>query len=61
MATIAYTRNAPSAQPTKDKDYDGKIIASYCVLGIIALAALYFAAAGPGSGGAALAMMVAMP
>jgi hypothetical protein len=58
MAAKAYT-HTPSAQLTRD--YDGRIIAGYCVLGIIALAALYFGAAGPGSGGAALALMVAMP
>jgi hypothetical protein len=58
MATTV-THNASSVQATRD--YDGWIIAGYCVLGAIALAALYFAAGGPGNGGAALAVMVAMP
>jgi hypothetical protein len=58
MAAIV-THNASSVQATRD--YDGWIIAGYCVLGAIALAALYFAAGGPGNDGAALAVMVAMP
>ncbi|OKO69444.1 hypothetical protein [Bradyrhizobium sp. AS23.2] len=59
MATTDYTHTASSVQATRD--YDGWIIAGYGILGVIALAALYFASGSPGNGEAALAIMVAMP
>jgi hypothetical protein len=59
MTTTEYTHTASSVQATRD--YDRWIIAGYSVLGAIALAALYFASGSPGNGGAALAVMVAMP
>ena len=59
MATTAYTHTASSVKAIRD--YEGWIIAGYCILGAIALAALYFASGGPGNGEAALAVMVAMP
>ncbi|WP_271618145.1 hypothetical protein [Bradyrhizobium sp. CCBAU 51745] len=59
MATTEYTHTASSAQATRD--HDGWTTAGYGILGVIALVALYFASGGPGNGGAALAMMVAMP
>ena len=59
MATTEYTHTASSVQAARD--YEGWIIAGYCVLGAIALAALYFASGAPGNSEAALAVMVAMP
>ncbi len=59
MVTTLYTHSASSGQATKG--YDGWIMASYFVLGAIALAALYFAAGGPGNGEGALAVMAALP
>ena len=59
MATTVYTHNTSSAQTTRG--YDGWIMTGYCVLGAIALAAIYFAAGGPGNDGTALAVMAAMP
>lgn len=58
MATIGYSHIASSVQATRD--YDGRIIAGYALLGTIALVALSFASGGPGNGKAALAGMVAM-
>ncbi|MGV7216985.1 hypothetical protein [Bradyrhizobium sp. UFLA05-112] len=59
MATVDYIHTAPSVQATRD--YDRWITAGYAILGLIALAALYFASGGPGNGEAALAVMSAMP
>lgn len=56
---MAYTHAASSVQAIRNRD--GLIIAGYCILAAIALAALYFAAAGPGNGEASLALMAAMP
>ena len=59
MAIASYSRAASSEQVTRN--YDGAFIAGYAVLALVALAAIYFASAGPGNGEAALATMVAMP
>ncbi|MGY8663152.1 hypothetical protein Q3C01_12380 [Bradyrhizobium sp. UFLA05-109] len=59
MATIEYNHTASSVRATRE--YDGWITAGYAILGLIALAALYFASGGPGNGEAALAIMLAMP
>ena len=59
MATSVYTHNAPSARAARN--FDGWIITCYCVLGAIALGAVYFAAGGPGYNGDALVVMATMP
>lgn len=59
MATTRHSHTASSVKATGA--YDGRIIAGYCLLAAIALAALYFASSGPGTGDAAIAVMVAMP
>ena len=59
MATTEFIHTAPSVQATRG--YDGWITAGYAILGLIALAALYFASGGPGDGEAGLAVMLAMP
>ncbi|MGY8667884.1 hypothetical protein Q3C01_36755 [Bradyrhizobium sp. UFLA05-109] len=59
MATTEYAHSAPPIQATRD--YDGWIAAGYGILGLVALAAIYFASGGPGNGEVALASMLAMP
>jgi hypothetical protein len=59
MAIAPYIHAVSSAQVTGH--HDRWIIAGYGVLAAIAIAALYFAAGGPGNSGPSLAAMVPMP
>ena len=58
---MAITQYAHTISPVQVKGNNRLFIAGYTVLGIIALAALYLAAGGPGNGDSALAIMAAMP
>ena len=59
MATTEYIQSGSSVQASRD--HDGWVRAGCGILGLIALAALYFASGGPGKGETALAVMLAMP
>ena len=56
---IASSRAGSSPQVARN--YDGMIIASYCVFAAFVLTALFFDSIGPGNNDAVLALLTALP